>query len=119
MNEEKIFGPFTLKQTVYFLIGIGLSYLLYKYTESKIYIPAILIIAGIVITLIRNSPVDVIDEHYIQMKKATTSPEDFNTWIAYKSALIAAQIEMMNQQGIKEDVELIKMKEILEKNKIN
>lgn len=115
MNEEKIFGPLTFKQTLYSLAGAGLSYILYTYTEPKIYIPAIIIIAGIIITLVRNSPVEVIDEHYIQVKKATTSVEDFNKWIAYKSAMIASQIEMMKQRDLREDIHLVKLKELLER----
>ena len=45
--EDKIFGPFTFKQFIYMIGGIGLSYLLYRFIPSFIFsaIPILIVLA--------------------------------------------------------------------------
>ena len=45
--EDKIFGPFTFKQFIYIIGGIGLSYLLYRFIPSLILsaIPIVIVLA--------------------------------------------------------------------------
>jgi hypothetical protein len=45
--EDKIFGPFTFKQFIYIIGGIGLSYLIYRLIPSLIFsaVPIIIVLA--------------------------------------------------------------------------
>jgi len=59
--EDKIFGPFTFRQAVYMVGGIGFSYLIYRFTPSLIIsaIPMILVMglsAALAFYKVNNRP---------------------------------------------------------------
>lgn len=101
MDEEKIFGPFTLRQFIYFAFGLGVAYLVYKTVELNIAIPIIIVIIGAVIILIRNSPAIVMDERYIKAKKFQfKNPDEYSKWLQKKIAEIQSQISMRKARGL-------------------
>ena len=107
MDEEKIFGPLTLRQFLYVAVGFGLCYLVYNYTDTGYTVPLIVIIAGICLALIFNAPRIVIDENYIKMKKANSkSPEEFERWVRRKIAFLTMQIKMRKSKGLPVDPRL-------------
>jgi hypothetical protein len=59
--EDKIFGPFTFKQFIYMIGGIGLSYLLYRFIPSLIFsaVPIIIVLtfsAALAFYRVNNRP---------------------------------------------------------------
>ncbi|MEK7575369.1 MAG: PrgI family protein [Patescibacteria group bacterium] len=104
MDEEKIFGPLTFRQFRYLAIGVFLSYGAYTYLEPKISYALIAVIAGITIVMIRNSPVVVIDESYIKIKRFNSKNlEEFQGWLRSKIAMLQAQISIRNIKGLRLD----------------
>src|SRR5665213_385775 len=59
--EDKIFGPFTFKQFIYMVGGVGLSYIIYRFTPSLIIstVPIILVLtlsAALAFYRVNNRP---------------------------------------------------------------
>jgi hypothetical protein len=74
--EDKIFGPFTLKQFIYMAGGIGLSFVLYEFLPLLVAAPIILVVlifsAALAFWKINNKP-------FIFMVEAA-----FKYWVASK-----------------------------------
>jgi len=115
MDEEKIFGPLSLRQFLYSAAGFGLGYLAYYYLEIGYSLPIIILLAGIVIGLILNSPSITIDENYLKIKKANSkNQEEFERWIKFRMAMILSQIHARADKGMVPDPKLDAMAKILE-----
>jgi len=115
MDEEKIFGPLSLRQFLYSAAGFGLGYLAYTYLEISYSLPVIILLAGIVIALILNSPSIVIDENYLKIKKANCkNQEEFDRWIKFRMAMIYSQIHTRADKGMVPDPKLDAMAKMLE-----
>ena len=119
MDEEKIFGPLTLRQFFYAAAGFGLCYLSLNYLESKYAIPIVVVLAAIVLALILNSPKIVIDENYLKIKQANSkNSEEFERWLKMEIAMIKSQIHFREQRSSSPDPKLESMLKLLE-SKLN
>lgn len=118
MDEEKIFGPLTLRQFIYAAIGAALCYIVYTNIQSPYNFAAAIIIAGIAIAMIRNNPGVIMDERYIELKKLQSqTPEEFEKWIQKKLAEVHSQIAMREERGLKPNPKLEIVRKILESSR--
>lgn len=114
MNDERIFGPLTLKQFIYAIIGLAGIYYVYNYLGSSIGIPLAVLIAVIAALLIKNSNPQPFNESYIRQKRSELGKEEFLKWCRKKIAMIQAQISFREQRGLTADPALTKMKDLIE-----
>jgi len=115
MDEEQVFGPLSIRQFLYAAAGFGLSFLAYNSLELSYSLPIILVIAGIFIALILNSPSITIDENYIKVKRANSkNQEEFEKWIKFRMAMILSQIHTREERGMLQDPKLEAMSKMLE-----
>ncbi len=68
--EDKIIGPFTIKQFVYVVGGAGMSFILYTYLTFYIAIPLIAVVVGLSLALafykINNKPfIDFLESAFL------------------------------------------------------
>ncbi len=120
MDEDKIFGPLTFRQFIYFVAGIVLIYLINTHIESKVSFLLMAIVTGVVYTLIINAPSIVIDENYIKSKRHNSkSIEEFQKWLSGKIASVSFQIEFRKSKGLVPDPKLDEVLRILENASIN
>ena len=115
MDEEKIFGPLTLRQFLYVAGGVVLIYFSMGVLEEKFFIPLDIFIAIAVFVAVKNAPVVIVDENYINRKKYSCNPEEFKKWLNRKIAMVQAQISIREAKGMKSDPELERMLGIYEK----
>lgn len=105
--EEKIFGPLSFKQFVLAAIFVILGNFAYSYLELKISLIIIVILIGIFIAIMRNSPKVVIDENYLKIKKANSkTPEEFQKWFMQKFSELESHIEIRKHKGLISDPKL-------------
>ena len=83
-EDEKFFGPLNFKQFLYFAGGALICYFSYENLEIKFSLPIIVIVVGIFIALVLNSPTIVVNEEYLKIKKATMGPEKFERMMKRK-----------------------------------
>ncbi len=114
MDEQRIFGPLTLRQFFYVAAGLGLILYIYNNFEQGISIPLIFIIAVATFILVRNARPEPFNESYIQKKLSFLNPDQFKKWQQKAIAMIQAQISVREEKGLPADPELIKIKGILE-----
>ncbi len=113
MNEEKIFGPFTLRQFIYVVVAIAAIYYAYNNLSQSISIPLGIVIAIGAYTLIKNSPAESFDESSIRRKRSELGHEKFQQWVRRKQAMIEAQIAFREQRGLPADPAFTKTKDLL------
>ena len=109
-EEERIFGPFTIRQFLYILPGVGIAYAIYSTSPTKISIVLIVpvLIATFVLTK-RNAPkkIDIKNiESYFAEKKAMSAPDEYKQWLKKKTAELASQAAMRRERGVSENKEL-------------
>lgn len=114
MDEQRIFGPLTLRQFFYVAAGLGLILYIYNNFEQGISIPLIFVIAVATFILVRNARPEPFNESYIQKKLSLLNPDQFKKWQQKAIAMIQAQISVREEKGLPADSELIKIKGILE-----
>lgn len=115
MDDSKIFGPLTFRQAIYLGLGVFIAYNAYTYLDQKISFPFIAIVAGLTFVMIRNSPVVVIDDNYIKMKRFhAKNLEEFQGWIKGKIALIKIQMQLRNSKNLGPDEKLAKALQMFE-----
>jgi len=115
MDEEKIFGPLSFRQFLYSAAGFGLGYLAYTFLKISYSLPIIILLAGVVIALILNSPSITIDENYIKIKKANCkNQKEFERWIKFRMAMVLSQIHTREYKGMVPDPKLEAMSKMLE-----
>ena len=104
MDEEKIIGPFTFKQTLFAAFGVGISYLLLNNLESSQSFPLItLVVVATLILIFRNKGVEM-DEKYIKAKRFKySSKAEYDKWLQKKIAMTVAQIEIRKIKGLAPD----------------
>ncbi len=115
MNDEKVFGPFTLKQFIYFIIAVIAIYFIYNNFDNGMKIPIIILIAALTIVYLKRIEPPPFNEEYIKKKKAELSPEKFRRMIQRKIAMLQFQISLRKERGLVEDPSLSKAMEILSK----
>lgn len=98
MDEDKIFGPFTLRQFYYIAGGTGLFYLSVAVLDEKFHLGVGLLIAIGVFLIVMNSPQITIDEDYIKRKKYSSRPEEFKKWLSGKITMTESQISIRKEE---------------------
>jgi hypothetical protein len=107
MDDSQIFGPLTLRQFLYVAGGVIVCFIVYDYFDAKISTPVIVFVAGACISLIMNAPRVVLNEEYIQKKKATSpTPEVFDRWVRFKIAMIESQVYARKNKRLVSDPKL-------------
>ena len=115
MDEDKLFGPLTIRQFLYAAAGFALCYGAYTYLEIKYSIAVIVIVAGICISLILNAPKIVIDENYLKLKKANSkNQQEFEKWVRNRIAILEVHIYMLKEKGMTPDPKIENMIDLLE-----
>lgn len=114
MNDERIFGPLTLKQFIYAVIGIAGIYYVYNYLGASIGIPLAILIAVFAALIIKNSNPPPFNESYIRQKRSELGKEEFLRWCQKKIAMIQAQMFFREQRGLIADPALGRMKDLIE-----
>jgi hypothetical protein len=109
LDEEKIFGPLSLRQFLYVSLGFGLAYLGYRFLDSMLGIPFIVIGIGLALKAFINVPTIIINEEYIKAKRYhCKNLEEFQKWLKRKIVMCQSQIEIRRQRGMTIDPELEK-----------
>ena len=109
MDEEKIFGPLTLRQFIYSAGGLIAIYFAYNYLDQKISIPIIILAIGLIIIGFVKHQAVIIDENYIKNKRnESESLEKFQRWLNMKIATIKSQISIRESRGLVSNPELDK-----------
>lgn len=109
-EEDAIFGPFNLKQTVSSLICLAVAYVGYRI------LPAVtgyaLIVAGITAAIVclfrfnsKTIPFAELDR-YFKIKKAELSPDAYMQYLQKKHAAIISQIDLRKKNGFMADPDL-------------
>jgi hypothetical protein len=114
MDDDKIFGPLTLRQFLYLSLGLGLAYFAYKFWDSKLNIIVILFGLGMAVRAFLI-PVVVIDENYIKAKRYNCKNfEEFQKWLRMKIAFCQSQIAQRKNEGMISDPKLEKALQMFE-----
>jgi len=107
MDEEKIFGPLTLRQFLCSAVSIGAIYFAYTYLEPKFSIPVIIVAVIFLISGFIIYPAVIVDENYIKQKRSNCENlEVFQKWLRKKIAMIQSQISIRESRGMSPDPEL-------------
>ena len=107
MDEEKIFGPLTLRQFLYSAGSFGVIFFAYTYLELKLSIPIIIVAVGFFISGFISHPAVTIDENYIKLKRSNcVNLEDFQRWLRKKIAMVQSQISIRESRGLVPDPKL-------------
>ncbi len=116
MDEEKIFGPLTLRQFLYSAGSFSIIFFAYSYLELKISIPIIITVIILFLSAFINSSPVVIDDEYIKRKRFNyKNLEEFQKWIKMKIAEIQSQIHARKYRGLIPDPRLDKKLEMFER----
>ncbi|MDO8594919.1 MAG: PrgI family protein [bacterium] len=117
-EEDKIFGPLTLKQFITVAIGFTLSYVAYIYLPVPLahIALALIVIVTLVTAFIRFSPKKFQGDlrQYLLEKKSTLPPEDYQKLLQRKLAELQSQIHMRASRGLRADPKLEEVKDIFE-----
>jgi hypothetical protein len=107
MDEDKVFGPLTLRQFLYSVFSFGVMYLSYTYLPLKISIPIIILAVIFFISGFIVYPTVIINEDYLKLKRSQCDNlEQFQRWLKKKIAEIQSQINMRATRGLIEDPKL-------------
>ena len=110
-EEERIFGPLTIKQFLCAAAGAGAFYLLERLnlSENMKYFAWSIIGVATIISLIRFKPKKIPIEHidiYFQNKRVKLGEDNFKRFIQKKVADVSSQIMMRKERGLRSDPEL-------------
>jgi hypothetical protein len=116
MDEEKIFGPLTLRQFLYSAGSFGVIFFAYTYLEPKNSVPVIIIAIILFLSAFINSSQVIIDDEYIKRKRFHyKNLEEFQRWINSKIAEVRSQINARKYRGLIPDPQLDKKLELFER----
>lgn len=119
MIEDKIFGPFTMKQFISLAIGFGLSYVAYKQlpVPASYVSVALIMIASCAAAFVRfnqkHIPVQDLRQYFLELK-ATTPPEAYQKMLERKLAEIYSHMQIRESRGLPPDPKFEEVKTILE-----
>ena len=117
-EQDIIFGPLTFKQFVAILVGVILSFLIYKNLEQNYILIGIIILSSLYFAFFvfknKKIPLDQI-ERYFAIKKSELSVEEYEKIIRQKIANIESQIEFRKQGGLGEDLRLVEVLNIFKR----
>ena len=118
-TEDRIFGPFTLKQFISLAIGFGLSYLAYNNIPRPSAYLAIAVIGlvALLTAFVRFQPKHIADvdmRQYFLDLKTQTPPEQYQKMLERKIAELESQIETRKGRGLPADPKLEEVRAMLE-----
>lgn len=114
MDEEKIFGPLSLRQFLYVAAAAAAVY------AASLFLPvwgvaaAAVAAAIVVLPLVRAAEPPPLDQRFVDAKKASLSSEDFRAWQRRKVAELQSQIFARAERGLAVDPELERAKAMIE-----
>lgn len=115
IDEEKLVGPFTLRQFLYFAGGFGLVYVASIYVQGYGLLAIALAVGLPVFGLIRQSTPPPLDANYIQTKRRTfADPLKYRRWLQRKIALAQSQKAERESHGFIADPVIDEAIELLE-----
>jgi hypothetical protein len=112
MDEERIFGPLTLRQFLILAVGVLFVFIVYTQTASGIGVPSSILIAATTLVMIFRFKGATINESYIQKKRSALPRDAFEKWIQKKIAMIESQKAIRVARGLPIDPELEQMSEL-------
>jgi len=116
-TEERIYGPLTFKQFLCAAVGFGLYFYLDSFVPEQYQVVATVVIVVVtIIGVFRFKPERIGNvEEYFKVKKAELDPKVHRGMLQMKHAEVLSQIHMRETNELKEDPELLKLAEFLEK----
>lgn len=103
VDDERIFGPLTLRQFVYAAAGAAIAYL----AVTRLGSPAGAVVAafalGAAFALVRGAEPPPFDEAYVRRKRAELGREKFAAWARGKLALLASYETARAEKGLAPD----------------
>jgi hypothetical protein len=114
MDEEKIFGPLSLRQFLYVAVAAGAVYAAYLFLPLWGAAAAAVAAAIVTLPLVRAVEPPPFDQKFIDAKKASLAPEDFQRWQRRKVAELQSQISARAERGLSADSELERAKAMVE-----
>jgi len=121
-EEEKIIGPFTIKQFLHTAGGLFLAYLAATYISAPTgTIIAVTMVVGSLILAVRMNPKKIEAENlinYLEEKRITVGNEDFKKWLNKKLAQHISIAQFRKARGLSVDTEHEAVTKILQQ-KIN
>ncbi len=115
MDDERIFGPLTLRQFIYAAVAAMIVYLAYGQLERAVSIPIAIAVIAAAFSLIRRAEPPPFNEEYVRRKRAELGPEGFGLWLQKKVASILSQQEMRAQRGLSPDPKLAEAIELMKR----
>ena len=118
-EEERIFGPFTLKQFITLAAAFGLAYAANLFLPEPLSYGAtvVIVLAALFVTFVRLAPKVIPPEElrqYFLEQRASLPPEEYRKLLQRKVIYVFNQIEMRERAGLPPDPKLEEVKQVFE-----